>query len=212
MEERIGHEEAQMRKDSTIRIRLDFQEVVLDDLADLLHGIRSALFRSLILFLKQIREERDSKNNMSSRASAAEKALSALAISYDSFMKKGNDDPHWRFRYDMEPLRFDEWTRELARQFPPRIIAVSAGSLELDVTIAAMAFLLAPLDWHVNYSLVKDMTKHFISYLQAGFRSPKPQGMLEAVPPILDSVAKIQGLKKITISVELDKFSMTVTR
>jgi len=62
-----------------------------------------------------------------------------------------------------------------------------------------LLLLAGPVDWKVNYSLVKDLTNQVISFVRQGIVSPRPGGPIENVPEIMEILANNPRITKLEI-------------
>jgi hypothetical protein len=196
--------------EADVRLVIDFESMNIDDLADLLAGFRSALVRSLIVYL------RDSSTDENKRA------LERLGASYRKFLENRERDEfffpgrrypdfwHHNFRIanQEEPPLFEEWTKYLTRRFAIEVGDIRIGSYDIGVYVAGLLFLLQEPSLPFNYSLTKDIVNQFRSFIRNGIAFPRPQGTLESLSDIFDKACENPRITKLEIQANGEKVNL----
>jgi DNA-binding transcriptional ArsR family regulator len=192
---------------------LDFDEISVLDLADLLAALNDIAVRATIAWL------RGHVFSDSRPAGAGEEqikdALEILASSYCASAQREGEAPigaehHalWgAFDYGLSDRAFAKWVAASLREFSLTTVSIKEGnSVEVALGFAAIAALTnLPLD----YSLIKDVVTYAMKWLLSGIRKPRPRDTLGSVAVLLEAVGRIRGIKQCRLridGVEIDLF------
>jgi hypothetical protein len=187
-------------------LTLDYSEINVTDLGELLSATNDMVFRMFLLWLYEDRLPQHERFRALERMSRHYAML--LSREYRPERHEREPErllvhPHWvLFRDYFDESLFRKWVGDSLEAHQGIVRDIRLGnSIEIIIAYAALSGLLStPLD----YSMLKDFLLYFCGRLRTVLGHPPAAKTLESLPQIIEKLCKTRGITKFRIKIEGD--------
>jgi hypothetical protein len=192
-----------------VDIVLGYSQLTVEDLAEILIGMKNWLLRSSLAW--SIQRFRKGKGPYSID-NPLYLPLKKLGVSYKSRLRKSGyviegmnfDDLFERY---LDESVFKNWIREDISSDVVEIETIRDGQSIVVSLVFVTAALLTNLPM-LDYSMMKDMAGYLASSLRSAIPHNHPASTLEHLPTVIEKIAKKRTIKKFHIIIEGEKIDI----